>query len=832
MKKKIAISLFVLLGVVATLPAASPPNLLNYQGVLRDDTGRPVPNGDYDMVFRLFDAHSLGNMLLTDSRTELDAVNVESGLFTVTLGEYPALVTPGVYASLGAVFAGENEVYLEVQVGGDPPMTPRIRLASAAYALNADSLDGKDAGEFLDTSPSYQVKLGTLESTAAVGRGLIGRGPESGGYFEDSDGSGYAVLGVHHTGIQAHGEYNGGRFWDTDDSGYAILATGDVGMQAYGATMGGFLTDQDDSGFAYVGYGNRGIEAGGTEAGGYFADSDGTSYAFVGYGNRGIEASGTETGGYFADSDGTSYAYVGYGNYGIYAVSDYGGLFKDQDSSAHATLGGNGYGIWAEGNTAGGYFVDRAGLDSRVYVAHDDLGIEAYGNASGGYFVDNDQSGYAYVGRHDNGGEFYGYYQGVYGLDINSGVYGRLAWGTSSTAGNGTKNFIQNHPYDRDRVVVYAAPEGDEVATYTRGTASLQDGVARISLGETYRWVTNPDIGLTAHLTPRGEPIPLAVVSLSTTELVVRGPSNATGIAFDYLVYGLRIGFEEVSIVRPKEKEANIPSMKGHRDLYKNQPELRRYTALERFKTMRAGAGMAEALDLTASETLRAAIEEYDPAVHGPRDPRALALQSETGTNREAQPPQGARIDATDPSAASPPSGASEPGRAGHQSGIPSDDAGEVHARSVHPRVPDFVEYVPVSSPVEAGDVLVLDPERPGRVKAADLRADDRVVGVVWGDPRALSAIPEPSSDGASDFFLDGKPMRADLEAPLAVSGIVRCKVDAGYGSIEPGDLLTTSPTPGHAMRTDGKIPGTVLGKAMEALEAGKGMIRVLVTLR
>ena len=58
------------------------------------------------------------------------------------------------------------------------------------------------------------------------------------------------------------------------------------------------------------------------------------------------------------------------------------------------------------------------------------------------------------------------------------------------------------------------------------------------------------------------------------------------------------------------------------------------------------------------------------------------------------------------------------------------------------------------------------------------------------------------------------------------------CKVDAGYGAIRVGDLLTTSPTRGHAMRTSNPLPGTILGKALEPLDGGTGMIKVLEMLR
>ena len=49
----------------------------------------------------------------------------------------------------------------------------------------------------------------------------------------------------------------------------------------------------------------------------------------------------------------------------------------------------------------------------------------------------------------------------------------------------------------------------------------------------------NPDIGLTAFLTPHGWPVPLAVESLTTTELVVRAPASApSDLEFDYIVCG------------------------------------------------------------------------------------------------------------------------------------------------------------------------------------------------------------------------------------------------------------------------------------------------------
>lgn len=59
----------------------------------------------------------------------------------------------------------------------------------------------------------------------------------------------------------------------------------------------------------------------------------------------------------------------------------------------------------------------------------------------------------------------------------------------------------------------------------------------------------------------------------------------------------------------------------------------------------------------------------------------------------------------------------------------------------------------------------------------------------------------------------------------------VKVKADASYGSIKRGDLLTTSATLGHAMLASEPKIGTVIGKALESLESGKGEIKVMVTL-
>ncbi|HZI92864.1 MAG TPA: hypothetical protein VFE84_01360 [Patescibacteria group bacterium] len=110
------------------------------------------------------------------------------------------------------------------------------------------------------------------------------------------------------------------------------------------------------------------------------------------------------------------------------------------------------------------------------------------------------------------------------------------------------------------------------------------------------------------------------------------------------------------------------------------------------------------------------------------------------------------------------------------------------------------------------GDVVVLDAADPGSLRASSRPSDPGVAGCVVA-PQAGYEL-------------------ARGQALVAVAGIALCRVDATQNAIRAGDLLTTSATPGHAMRAGNQAGGAILGKAMEPLEAGTGLIRVLVSPR
>ncbi len=121
---------------------------------------------------------------------------------------------------------------------------------------------------------------------------------------------------------------------------------------------------------------------------------------------------------------------------------------------------------------------------------------------------------------------------------------------------------------------------------------------------------------------------------------------------------------------------------------------------------------------------------------------------------------------------------------------------------------------------LEAGDVVVFDDA--SALRRSTEAYDKRVAGVISG-----------AGDTRPGIVL-GRRRHAEPRLPVALVGQVTCKVDAGFGAIEVGDLLTTSPRAGHAMKAGdpARAVGAVLGEALRPLAAGDGMIPVLVALR
>ena len=152
----------------------------------------------------------------------------------------------------------------------------------------------------------------------------------------------------------------------------------------------------------------------------------------------------------------------------------------------------------------------------------------------------------------------------------------------------------------------------------------------------------------------------------------------------------------------------------------------------------------------------------------------------------------------------------------------------------------DFAEMMEVSTganSVEPGDVMVIDSRDHRAILKSQQPRSTMVAGIYSTKPgfvalgRDAQKTSRSSDDENNTYRLD-ELASVFNEVPLAVVGIVPCKVSAENGAIRPGDLMVTSETPGHAMRDEDPRTGTVVGKALESLTSGTGVIKVLVTLQ
>ncbi len=121
---------------------------------------------------------------------------------------------------------------------------------------------------------------------------------------------------------------------------------------------------------------------------------------------------------------------------------------------------------------------------------------------------------------------------------------------------------------------------------------------------------------------------------------------------------------------------------------------------------------------------------------------------------------------------------------------------------------------------LEPGTLMVIN--NNGILEQSAQAYDKKVAGVISG-----------AGNHKTGIVLDKQPSEENRK-PIALIGKVNCKVDARYSPIEVGDLLTTSSTPGHAMKASEsqKAFGSIIGKALRGLREGQGLIPILIALQ
>ncbi|MDP2896140.1 MAG: tail fiber domain-containing protein [bacterium] len=338
------------------------PLLINYQGDLGSpSTGEPVPDGDYDMVFRIYDVPGGGEMLWTGTHSTANgnAVAVSDGIFSVILGS-------GTGNALDASAFSEADRWLEIQVGAEV-LSPRQRMTSVAYSIiahNSRLLGGNEASDFViqaqglrlqpnATSPNLIAGHEDNAVTDGVAGATVGGGGS--GFWPNSVTDNFGTVGG---GADNRAGDNAGT---ASDAAYATVGGG-LQNTASGdyATVSGGRSSTAGANYATVagGYSNTASGSNATVAGGSNITASG-SFATVagGYGITASGSSATVAGGYSNAASG-DYATVG-GGYSNQATADYatiaGGGRSDPGSSSTANRVKDSYGtIGGGGNNQAG----------------------------------------------------------------------------------------------------------------------------------------------------------------------------------------------------------------------------------------------------------------------------------------------------------------------------------------------------------------------------------------------------------------------------------------------------------------------------------------------
>lgn len=234
--------LFTLVFSPSAFAAQTVPYKINYQGRITNAAGAQLADGNYNMKFRLYSVATGGTASWTETRDiSTQQVAVASGQFAVQLGDVTAL-SPSMFTSY--------PLYLEVELPTpatatcntaacaawtEGAMTPRQTLASSAYAMNADTVDGIDGANIATLSgTNIFTAANTFNGTVALGS------TNSSSKFVINDNSAVALF--------------------TADTASTIVKVGTTGTATLGASVRLLSTSAEFSGPVRIGNATDGVD--------------------------------------------------------------------------------------------------------------------------------------------------------------------------------------------------------------------------------------------------------------------------------------------------------------------------------------------------------------------------------------------------------------------------------------------------------------------------------------------------------------------------------------------------------------------------------------------
>jgi hypothetical protein len=515
-------------GVGMLLAASAVAPDMNYQGRLLDDSGNPV-TGTVSMKFRLYDDPAAGTLVWGP---QTKSVTVTDGLFNTELSNLD-------------VEDFDQALWLEIEIIGSGMLSPRQQLMCAPYAFSL--------------VPGAEM-LGSLTGPLLTVDNTNWHGIEGRSY--DRDG----VRGISYGGGAAgHGVYG-----ETDST--SVANAGVYGKSTSNAAGGYFRSDEGDGVYAYSSGsddGDCGVFAYSNEGKGVYAWSTGSDdgdhgvYAYSNEGD-GVHARSKEGKGVYAYSAGSDYD-----DYGVYAYSNEG----DGVYAYSAGSGDYDCGVEAWSNEGDGVYGVSTGSDDG------DHGVEGYSNNGCGVYGRSPYNIGVYgdggSGSGDYGGYFTGGWMGLYaehGSCSHAAYFDGHIYADGNIYKSGSVSFVKDHPTDPTKEIVYVCLEGGETGTYTRGSAQLTNGEATVKLPDDFRLVTSSE-GITVQVTPTGDCKGIYVSKKSNSTIVVAelggGKSDAT---FDYLVNGIRIGYEDYQPIQDKDLERRDSGVDAERIAEEEDP--------------------------------------------------------------------------------------------------------------------------------------------------------------------------------------------------------------------------------------------------------------------
>jgi len=417
--------------------AAAMSPYIGYQGVLRDTQGSPVPDGDYSVIFKIYNIEVNGLPVWA----EMQSVSVEGGIMNVHLGELVSL----------SILAFDEPYWLGIAIEGEAELTPRVEFTTVPYAARAGyanasgddgdwSIDGDDV-----THEVGRVNIGPPSTTAKLN---VLTGDDMGADFSNGSSEGNFTIRARNYGATSGGFYAG-----ITDSPYPAIGSAVYGVGGAGHRGGHFVSRETEDGVLAE-------SVGGSPALRAIAHYDGYSAIFEG--GMGIDVQGTAevigfkmpsgaADGYVLTSDATGFAsWQHLSSIGITGSGDNNYIPRfitpTTVTSSYMYQTNFSIGLWTTTPEAAMHVIDwevndvagRFDVVSTEWEAH---GVEGICSAGG----PQDQTGVygwaAFTDDYGKGVEGYGGYCGVWGqVDPTGassyiGVHGTVSGGMGTNTG-------------------------------------------------------------------------------------------------------------------------------------------------------------------------------------------------------------------------------------------------------------------------------------------------------------------------------------------------------------------------------------------------------------